>query len=194
MTRGIIEVFSGNQFNFAQKSLMYSWVFRNGWRIYGISAPKYLELEKVSKIIEPTFEVKASEEDLPNTLRISYDINLQSFSITQLLSFQQIFEDIITHIKKKYPAIKSGVVIIKSYHTTVSIFINEHEFGNYLQLHYTFAEKCKELPDQMLHTVAALEKRADFNFPDHLLATSIGCRSITIPIRNGKVVMGDREH
>ncbi len=64
----------------------------------------------------------------------------------------------------------------------------------YLQLHYTLAEKCKEFPDNMLHTVAALEKRADFNFPDHLLSTSIGCRSITIPIRNGKITMGDREH
>jgi hypothetical protein len=130
MTRGFIEVFNGNQFNFAQKCLMFSWGFRNGWRIYGLNNPNNKQIDNFLKTTKPKYELKNTEEYFSKNLRVSYDISLQSFSITQVISFQQVFEEIFNEIKAKYQDIKSGEIIIKSYHTTVSIFVNEHVYGN----------------------------------------------------------------
>ncbi|MHA1821930.1 MAG: YjbQ family protein [Promethearchaeota archaeon] len=127
-------------------------------------------------------------------VKLGYDIHLQSFSITQLVSFQDIIIKIFKEIQEKYKKIEYGTLILKSYHTTTSIVMNEHEFGNYLEFHYYLAEKTMESADNRLHTVAALENRADFNFPDHITASSYGQRSITINIRNNKLNLGGREN
>jgi thiamine phosphate synthase YjbQ (UPF0047 family) len=76
------------------------------------------------------------------------------------------------------------------------LFINEHETGNYLDLHYHFVEECKKDTSNFMHTVAAKENRADFNFPDHLVSSTDenAHRSITYHIRNGKLARGSREN
>ncbi|MFX0048763.1 MAG: hypothetical protein ACFE8G_11425 [Candidatus Hermodarchaeota archaeon] len=41
--------------------------------------------------------------------------------------------------------------------------MNEREFGNYLDLHYIFAEISSKKSSQFLHTVKPLKNRAEFN-------------------------------
>jgi len=89
---------------------------------------------------------------------------------------------------------KNGELFIRSYHTTTSLIINEHEFGNYLDLHYKFAEISKQNTSQFLHTVRALENRADFNYYDHELASTYGSRQLIVPIVNGNLEIGSREN
>jgi thiamine phosphate synthase YjbQ (UPF0047 family) len=45
-----------------------------------------------------------------------------------------------------------------------------------------------------LHTLAAEENRADFNYPDHILASKYGDKDFTVPIINGKIQLGGREN
>ena len=85
-------------------------------------------------------------------------------------------------------------MFIRSYHTTTSLLINEHEYGNYLDLHYKFAEISKKDSSNFLHTVRALENRADFNQYDHQLATVYGSRQLILPIINRKLDIGNREN
>lgn len=194
MMRGLIDAINEEDFSFAQGNLLKAWGFRNGWRIFNNQMPEYSEIDKLSAAIKPIYELKSEHQVDDKTLHLGYDISLQSFSITQLLSFQSTFEQIFKEIKSKYPKAESGNITVKSYHTTTSLIVNEHEVGNFLQLHYYFAEKTRDNPDDKLHTVAAVENRADFNFPDHITASTHGQRSITYPIRNGGLVKGRREN
>ena len=72
--------------------------------------------------------------------------------------------------------------------------INEHEYGNYLDLHYKFAEISSRDSTQYLHTVKASENRADFNHYDHELASKYGNRFLIVPIVNGMMEIGKREN
>lgn len=194
MMRAFLEATSDPEMSFAYKNLLLSWGFRNGWRIYGHNAPESRESSALNDAIEQDFTLKTEHKVNDNTVRLGYDMQLQSFSITQLVSFQSLFEQLMAEVKEHYPKMCSGHITVKSYHTTTSIIVNEHEIGNYLQLHYLFAEKTLDNPDDKLHTVAAAENRADFNFPDHITASSYGQRSITYPIRDGEVAKGGREN
>jgi thiamine phosphate synthase YjbQ (UPF0047 family) len=192
MLRGWLEATESLPFN--HKCLLRAWGFRNGWRIYANSSRKYPEIDKLSKVIKPKYEIKSKVQSASGGIQVGCDMIFQSFAVTQLISIQDNFENLLNSVLKENPGVKGGQVIIKSYHTTTSLLVNEHEVGNYLQLHYNLAEETKADADTKLHTVAASENRADFNFPDHLLASKYGDHGIIIPIRNGKLVWGSREH
>jgi len=61
-------------------------------------------------------------------------------------------------------------------------------------LHYKFAEISKKDSSQFMHTVRALENRADFNHYDHELASTFGSKDLTIPIINEELAIGTREN
>jgi len=201
LTRGLIE--ATEHLNFTYKNLLRTWGLRNGWRIFPIlncylkNSNKEEQLSQFHNSITLKYEKKSSQLNNSadkNQILISYDILIQSFSITQLISIQSVIEKIFQDVRNDHPDFQDGLLIIKTYHTTNSIIMNEHELGNYLQLHYYFSEKTAQNADETLHTVAADEFRADFNFSDHLLALNYGERSVTYPIRNGKLIKGSREH
>ena len=62
------------------------------------------------------------------------------------------------------------------------------------QPHYKFAEISKKDSSRFLHTVNALENRADFNHYDHELASSFGTRLLILPILDRKLEIGSREN
>ncbi len=105
-----------------------------------------------------------------------------------------IIKNIFNKTLTDYQNLQDGEIFIRSYHTTTSLFINEHEYGNYLDLHYKFAEISKKDSSEFLHTVQALENRADFNHYDHELASSFGTRLLVLPILNRKLEIGSREN
>ena len=129
-----------------------------------------------------------------NELTISYKVKLRSYAITQLLNITNIIKKTLDLSLEVNPSLKNGEIFIRPYHTTVSLIMNEHEYGNYLDLHYMFAEISSKDSCQFLHTVRALENRADFNHYDHKLASSYGQRQLSIPIVNGKLEIGGREN
>ena len=51
----------------------------------------------------------------------------------------------------------------------------------------------RSVKDRM-HTVKAFENRADFNFQDHLLASTYGQRSLVFPVIDGELQIGGREN
>jgi thiamine phosphate synthase YjbQ (UPF0047 family) len=57
-----------------------------------------------------------------------------------------------------------------------------------------FAEISSRDSAPFLHTVRALENRADFNHYDHELASTYGSRQLTLPIVNGRLEIGGREN
>ena len=185
LVRGWYEATEGLSLKF--RSILRMWGFRNITRLLRL---KPLESQFVPLI---SSNVK-SESDNQNTMHLGYNIVIQSFAITQLISIQDEFLNIVSKVLKKYPNINSGRVTLKSYHTTTSLVVNEHEIGNYLDLHYYFVNECKKDSSESLHTVAAKENRADFNSPDHIIASTHGHRSITYHIRDGELSRGSREN
>jgi thiamine phosphate synthase YjbQ (UPF0047 family) len=185
LVRGWYEATSSLDINF--QHLLRIWGLRNGNRIFNI---KPLTPQRKSSF---TYSLD-SESENASTINLGYDIFVQSTAITQLISIQSAINTILTEIKKNNPSIHSGSITIKSYHTTVSLIVNEHEIGNFLELHYKFAKESMSNSQNFLHTVAAKENRADFNFPDHLLASKYGKRSVTYHIRDGEISRGSREH
>ena len=119
---------------------------------------------------------------------------MRSFAITQLLFITDLIKDLYRSCLEKNPHFKDGEILIRSYHTTVSLIINEHEFGNYLDMHYKFAEISSRNSSQSLHTVRALENRPDFNSFDHDLANLYGNRQLILPVLDGKIKIGSREN
>ena len=188
MYRGFIE--ASQDLRFAQKNLLRTWSFRNINRIN-------------SKIFTPEFDpdifypiksiLKINKVETQSEIREIYNINIRSFSITQLIHITDTMMQIFNTVKKEYPEIENGQIIIRSNHTTTTLIINEHEVGNYLDLHYGFAEYTLQDSSDYLHTVNALENRADFNHFDHLIANDYGSRQIVIPIVNKALKVGGRE-
>ncbi|MHA1147811.1 MAG: hypothetical protein ACTSR8_06160 [Promethearchaeota archaeon] len=188
MVRGFLE--ATEQLPFAQKCILNSWVLRNINRINSdifnpIKDPKIetiLDIKK-EKIIENDCEIN-----------LIYKVTMRSYSITQLLFLTDILKDLFNKTINEYPSCNSGELFLRSYHTTSSLFINEHEYGNYLDLHYGFAELSKKDSSFFLHTVRALENRADFNHFDHELASTYGSRQLILPIIDQKLEIGGREN
>ena len=172
LVRGWYEATSSLELNF--RHLLRIWGFRNGNRIWNI---KPLSPQRKSNF---SYKLE-SESSNSSTINLGYDIFIQSNAITQLISIQSAIDQIFAEIKKKYSSIQSGTITLKSYHTTISLIINEHEIGNFLELHYRFVKESMEDSQKALHTVAAKENRADFNFPDHLLASKYGNRTCDLP-------------
>ncbi|MHA1791441.1 MAG: YjbQ family protein [Promethearchaeota archaeon] len=195
VTRGIWEATEPLPFNL--KALLRTWLQRNALRIFKVPLGQvsqnkaFLEVER--------FVLKESNrmiQDLGDRRHaiVDFELTATSFSITQLLWIQPLVKQAWERIKSEFKEIEAGELLIRSYHTTTSILINEHERGNFLQLHYDFCLKTQEDPSFKLHTVAAEENRADFNFPDHILASSIGNRNVIVPISKNKLDMGGREN
>ena len=187
--RGFLE--ATDELAFAQKLILRTWGFRNIVRLNPtIFKPKEDTLSSDPLI---TLDLKSSYEN-ENELNMIYDVHLRSYAVTQLIFITDMIKNILNETKKKFPSIKNGELFIRSYHTTTSLIINEHEYGNYLDLHYKFAEISKIDTSKYLHTVRALENRADFNHYDHELASTYGTRNITIPILEGNLEIGSREN
>ncbi|MFX0011229.1 MAG: YjbQ family protein [Candidatus Hermodarchaeota archaeon] len=189
MMRGFLEAI--DTLNFSHKIILKTWGFRNVTRLNPVCFTPSID----PKIFEPLKEIKEIDRiENNNELIISYKIKLRSFSITQLLLITNIIEKILNSNLEDNPDLKSGELIIRPYHTTVSLLMNEHEFGNYLDLHYFFAEISSRDSSQFLHTVRALENRADFNHYDHELASTYGKRQFILPIVDRKLEIGSREN
>ncbi len=190
VVRGFLE--ATEELTFAQRCLLRTWALRNVNRIN----KSIFQPLKESEVEQNTLLSINEEEKIENNneVNLAYKIKLGSYSITQLVFITKLVKQIFDETLKKYPNLKNGELFIRSYHTTTSLIINEHEYGNYLDLHYQFAEISKKDSSQFLHTVKALENRADFNHYDHELASTYGNRELTLPILNRKLEIGGREN
>ena len=188
MYHGFIE--ASEDLRFGQKNLLRTWSFRNINRINSkIFTPEFdPDIFYPIKSIEKITKVETQSE-----IREIYKINIRSYSIIQLIHISDVMMQIFNTIKEEYPEIENGQIIIRSNHTTTTLIINEHEVGNYLDLHYDFAEYTIQDSSDYLHTVGALENRADFNHFDHLIANAYGSRQIIVPIVNKQLKIGSRE-
>jgi len=191
MVRGFLE--ATEALPFAQKCILRTWAFRNINRMneFVFKPTNKINVNLFNPIIKSEI-INTSENSCE--IDIIYDITLRSYSITQLIFLTTIIKDLFTKTKKDYPDLKNGELFLRSYHTTTSFIINEHEYGNYLDLHYKFAEISKKDSSQFMHTVRALENRADFNHYDHELASTFGSRDLTIPIIDEELAIGTREN
>jgi thiamine phosphate synthase YjbQ (UPF0047 family) len=187
--RGLLE--ATENLNFSLKNLLKIWSFRNLNRLNKNQFPPLLSpglfhpLKKVSEI--GTIETQ-------NEIIIEYKIRLRSHSITQLLFLTDLVKEIKEKANSKYPNLRNGDLFLRSYHTTTTLIINEQEQGNFLDLHFKFAELSRKDSSSFLHTVSAQENRADFNHYDHLVATKYGSRELTLPIVNKQLEIGGREN
>ena len=191
MVRGFLE--ATEELIFSQYCILRTWAFRNINRLnFSMFPPKENADLNLFNTVLNVDQNKIIEND--NELNIIYKIQLRSYSITQLIFLTDLIKSIFNKTLEDYPNLQDGEIFIRSYHTTTSLFINEHEYGNYLDLHYKFAEISKKDSSQFLHTVKALENRADFNHYDHELASSFGTRLLILPILNRKLEIGSREN
>ncbi len=189
MKRGFLE--ATEMLNFPQRNLLRSWVFRNANRLSPTIFKSNIE-SNLFGAVKDIKKIKQIEND--NDVIISYNVKMRSFAITQLLFITDLIKELYKSCLEKNPNFKDGEILIRSYHTTVSLLINEHEFGNYLDMHYKFAEMSSRDSSQFLHTVRALENRPDFNYFDHDLANSYGNRQLILPVLDGKIKIGGREN
>ena len=189
MKRGLLE--ATELLNFSQKNILRTWAFRNVNRLNLTNFKSEID-PNLFKPIKEINQINRIEND--NDLIIEYKLKLRSYSITQLLFLTDIIKEIFNRSLEENPDLKSGELFIRSYHTTTSLIINEHEYGNYLDLHYMFAEISSRDSAPFLHTVRALENRADFNHYDHELASTYGSRQLTLPIVDGMLEIGGREN
>lgn len=190
MSKGLLE--ATETLSFSQKCLLRTWAQRNAVRLSSkVFTLNDEEKERFKTLINADQEKKIENE---NEINISYKLKLRSYSITQLIFLTDYIQNISNQVTQKYKDYKNGTLFIKSYHTTTSLITNEHEYGNYLDLHFRFAEQSREDSTQYFHTIRALENRADFNRLDHDLATDHGNRQLFLPISNGKLDIGGREN
>ncbi|NVM44659.1 MAG: YjbQ family protein [Candidatus Lokiarchaeota archaeon] len=189
MVRGFLE--ATDVLNFSQKNILRSWGFRN---LNRLNSSKFFPNVEPARFypIQEINEINRVENN--NELNLTYKIKLRSYAITQLLYITDLIERVLNLSLEVNPNLKNGELVIKPYHTTVSLIMNEHEFGNYLDLHYMFAEISSKNSSQFLHTVSALENRADFNHYDHELASTYGNRQLILPIVDKKLEIGGREN
>ena len=190
IVRGFLE--ATEDLPFSQKCILRTWGFRNGNRlnssIFSIENIDLKQFETIIKIENPY--VLESE----NEVNLVYNIKLRSFSITQLIYLTQLIKEVLSDSLNKFPNLQNGDFFIRTYHTTTSLIVNEHEFGNYLDMHYMFAEITKKDSSDFLHTVRALENRADFNPLDHSVAMKYGHKQLILPIIKRNLEIGSREN
>ncbi|TFF88152.1 MAG: hypothetical protein EU550_01845 [Promethearchaeota archaeon] len=191
MVRGFEEAIQ--DLKFAQKCILKTWLFRNVNRINStlfqpIKNKDSVGIKKLIKIEDESIIENSNE------VIIDYKLKLRSYSITQLLFLTNLISQITQKSLDKYPNLHYGEILIRSYHTTTTLIVNEHEFGNYLDLHFKFAEISRKDSQDAFHTVNALENRADFNRYDHDLATTYGSRQLILPIVDRKLEIGGREN
>lgn len=191
MARGLHE--ATEELPFSQKCLLRTWAFRNPNRL----KPELFKPSNPTELSNfDTIQAINQEEIIENQheINIIYKVKLRSYSITQLIFLTDLVKKILIRTTEQFPNYTNGELFFRSYHTTTTLIINEHETGNYLDFHYKFAELSKEDPSPYFHTVSALENRADFNRFDHDLASFNGRREITVPILDGKLETGGREN
>ena len=191
MVRGFSEAVEN--LTFSQRCILKTWAFRN---LNRINSNKFKPLQEISpdtfRTIIETKQTNILETE--NEIDIIHKIKLRSYSVTQLVYLTNLINETLNESLNKYPDLQNGELMIRTYHTTTSLIANEHEYGNYLDLHYMFAEISKKDSSQFLHTVKAMENRPDFNHYDHELASTYGSRSLILPISNRKLDIGEREN
>ncbi len=191
IVRGFLD--ATEELPFSQKCILRTWAFRNVNRlnasVFNPIADGNSELFKTTLNIEKNKNVENENE-----VNLIYKIKLRSYSITQLMFLTDIIREVFNDAVNKYPNLQNGELFVRSYHTTTSLIVNEHEHGNYLDLHYMFAEISRKNSSEHLHTLRAMENRADFNHYDHELATTYGNRQLILPIINRKLEIGSREN
>lgn len=190
MVRGFLE--ATEDLPFSHKSLLRTWGFRNANRLNSSVFTKIedITLDQYETILG--FE-QPNVLESENEVNLIYNIRLRSFSITQLIYLSQLIKEIFNDSLRKFPNLQNGALFVRTYHTTTSLIINEHERGNYLDMHYMFAELTKRDSSKFLHTVRALENRADFNPHDHSIAMKYGHKQLILPIINRNLEIGSRE-
>ncbi|MBA7702669.1 hypothetical protein ES703_111438 [subsurface metagenome] len=140
MVRGFLE--ATEELTFSQKCILRTWGFRNVNRLNDDVFPSKSGFE--SQLFKTFISLKQEKTIETNTeVENIYKIQLRSYSITQLIYLSDLIKEVFNKTISEYPNLENGEVFIRSYHTTTSLIINEHEFGNYLDLHYMFAEISK---------------------------------------------------
>jgi thiamine phosphate synthase YjbQ (UPF0047 family) len=190
MCRGLLE--ATEDISFSQKCLLRTWVFRNAVRLNNKICEISEEKKNRYKTLLNINQANILENE--NEINVSYKLKLRSYSITQLIFLTNIIKDVFRAAKEKFPDYNEGNLFLKSYHTTTTLITNEHEYGNYLDLHFRFSELGRDDNSEYFHTVRALENRADFNRFDHDLATNFGNRQLILPISGGELDIGGREN
>lgn len=190
MYRGLLK--ATENLPFSQKCILRTWAFRNATRLSPDTFKISEEKQRRSKTLIDKELKKTLENE--NEIDISYKLTLRSYSITQLIFLTNIVKRVYNEVQHKFPNYKNGNIFLKSYHTTTTLVTNEHEYGNYLDLHFRFAEFSRDDSTDYFHTVRALENRADFNRLDHDLATNNGNRQLFLPVSDGKLNIGGREN
>ena len=191
MRRGLLE--ATEQLTFSQRSILRTWAFRNLNRVNEIKFKQISEMKpEAFKLVRKIQKIQSYMKN--DEIVVDYKITLRSFSITQLLSLTPIINELFQETLKDNPDYTDGEIFMRSYHTTTSLIINEHEYGNYLDLHFKFVDLTREDSANFMHTLSALENRADYNHPDHAIASTYGQRQLTLPIINRSLEIGSREH
>ena len=191
IVRGFLE--ATENLPFSQKCILRTWGFRNANRLNSsiFFTKENIYLDKFETIVKIEHPYVLESE---NEVNLIYNIQLRSFSITQLIFLTQMIREVFNDSLNKFPNLQNGEFFIRTYHTTTSLIVNEHEFGNYLDMHYMFAEITKKDSSKFLHTVRALENRADFNPLDHEIATKYGHKQLILPIIKRNLEIGSREN
>jgi len=189
MKRGFLE--ATEMLSFPQRNLLRCWTFRNANRLNSAIFDPIIDsnLFRAVKNIKKIKQIKNGKEVI-----ISYNVEMRSFAITQLLFITDLIKKLSKTCLEENPHFTDGEIFIRSYHTTVSLILNEHEFGNFLDMHYEFAEMSSRDCSQFLHTVRARENRPDFNHFDHDLANIYGSRQLILPVLDGEIKIGGREN
>ena len=188
IVRGFLE--ATEQLSFAQKNLLRTWAFRNINRL-NQDIFRTIHKERITTFIKTK---EKFDKSYHNQIISTHILKLRSYSITQLLFLTDIVKTIFDKTIKKYPEINEGELLLRSYHTTTTLLINEHEIGNFLDLHYYFAELSTGESSNFMHTVLAKENRPDFNHLDHRIASTYGSKQLIVPIRNRELEIGSREN
>ena len=191
MVRGFLE--ATEDLPFSQRCILRTWGFRNVNRLNSLifQTIENIDLKQFETIIKIEHPYVLESE---NEVNLIYNVQLRSFSITQLINLTQLIKEVLNDSLNKFPNLQNGEFFIRTYHTTTSLIINEHEMGNYLDMHYMFAELTKKDSSNYLHTVRALENRADFNPHDHEIATKFGHKQLILPIIKRNLEIGSREN
>lgn len=191
MVRGFSEAIEN--LPFSQRCILKTWAFRN---INRINSNVFKPVQEINPDMYRTIiETKQTNViETESEIDIIYKIKLRSYSVTQLIYLTDLINQTLNDPLKEYPNVQNGELMVRTYHTTTSLIANEHEHGNYLDLHYIFAEISKKDSSQFLHTVKAMENRPDFNHYDHELASTYGHRQLILPITNRKLDVGEREN
>ena len=127
--------------------------------------------ESIAPRTAASFEVRSEE------LRVHTRLRVQLLDIT---------DDIQERVHKS--GIQDGIVVVNSLHTTLALFINEHQEALFTDMLF-FLEQQVERHTYWKHNDPHFSDCDRANADAHLRAMLLG-HSLALPLRDGKLVLG----